>query len=471
MTDRRNTAAVVLAAGLGTRFRSEQAKVMHRVAGRTLLRHVLEAVRPVGFVQVVVVVGHQADEVTAEAGAAGIDGLTTAIQEEQLGTGHAAAQALGALDPAIRHVVVLPGDTPLLTAKTLELLADTEAEADAVLLTTELDDPTGYGRVLREDTGGVAAIVEEADATEAQRALTEVAVSMYRFDREALADALGKIDTENAQGELYLTDAIEVLVSRGSAVRAVLADPTDVRGVNDRVELAEVGAVLHRRALEALMRGGVTVVDPTATYVDVGVSVGRDTVILPGCLLEGETTIGEGATIGPYSRLADAVVEDGATVAQSVVLGASVGPDVTVGPYSYLRPGTRLERAAKAGAFVEIKKSVVGERSKVPHLSYVGDATIGRDVNVGAGTVTVNYDGFGKHETEVGDGAFIGSDTMLVAPVRIGRGAVTGAGSTITKDVPDDALAVERSEQRTLEGRARARRERHERRDPGAGTR
>ncbi|MBW3576997.1 MAG: bifunctional UDP-N-acetylglucosamine diphosphorylase/glucosamine-1-phosphate N-acetyltransferase GlmU [Actinobacteria bacterium] len=459
---RDDLAAVVLAAGLGTRFRSDRAKVMHPVTGRTMLRHVLEALRPLGLGQVVVVVGHQADAVTQEADAADFHRLMTVTQEEQRGTGHAARQALPALDASIRRVLVLPGDTPLVRPSTLERLADADIDSDAVLLSVQLDDPTGYGRLLHDDTGRVVGIVEETDATDQQRQLRHVNAGMYRFDRHVLADVLGALDADNVQGEQYLTDVVGILAERGHTVRTVEADIDEVRGVNDRVELAAAAAVLRRRCLEELMRSGVTVVDPATTYIDVGVTVGRDTVVLPGSILQGRTRVGDGATVGPFTRLVDAEVADGAHVEQSTVVAASIGPDVSVGPYAYLRPGTRLERGAKAGTFVEIKNSTVGEGSKVPHLSYVGDATIGDDVNVGAGTVTVNYDGYGKYETLIGDGAFIGSDSMLIAPVRIGDGAVTGAGSTITNDVPSDALAVARARQRNIDGWAARRRQREE---------
>lgn len=460
MTRRDDVAAVVLAAGLGTRFRSELAKVMHEVAGRTMLRHILEALRPLELGSIVVVVGHQADEVTSEAEAAGIDRLTTVLQEDQRGTGHAAAQALPALDETIEQVLVLPGDAPLLTPETLATFADTDPEVDGVLATVDLDDPTGYGRIIRDDGGDVVSIVEEADATEAQRALTEVNAGFYRFRRGALAEALDRLDEDNAQGEQYLTDVIGHIVRDGGRIRAMIAPADEVRGANDRVQLAEAAELLRRRHLEELMRSGVTVIDPRSTYVDVGVEVGRDAVLLPGCILEGETRIGERATVGPYTRVVDATIGDDATVQQSVVLEAEIGEEASVGPFAYLRPGTRLARRAKVGTFVELKKTELGEDSKAPHLSYLGDATIGRDVNVGAGTITCNYDGASKHRTEIDDGAFIGSDTMLVAPVRIGKGSYTGAGSTISEDVPDDALAVERSEQRNVEGWAARRRDR-----------
>lgn len=458
MTRRDDVAAIILAAGLGTRFRSDLAKVMHEVAGRTMLRHILEALRPLALGQVVVVVGHQADEVTAEAEAAGLERLDAILQEDPRGTGHAAAQALPALNDDIEQVLIVPGDAPLLTPETIAGILDADGDADGVLATVDLDDPTGYGRIIRDDTGGVVAIVEEADATEGQRALTEVNAGIYRFDIAALGQALARLDEDNAQGEQYLTDVISHIVSDEGRIHAVLVPTDDVRGVNDRIQLAEAGGLLRRRHLDGLMRSGVTIVDPASTYVDVAVEIGRDARLLPGCILEGETHIGERAVVGPYARVVASTIGEDAEVQQAVVIEAEVGAAASVGPFAYLRPGTRLARGAKVGTFVELKKTELGEGSKAPHLSYLGDARIGRDVNVGAGTITCNYDGVDKHETEIDDGAFIGSDTMLVAPVRVGKGAYTGAGSAITTDVPDDALAVERSDQRNIEGWAARRR-------------
>jgi bifunctional UDP-N-acetylglucosamine pyrophosphorylase / glucosamine-1-phosphate N-acetyltransferase len=454
--------AIVLAAGKGTRFRSERAKVLHRVAGRTLLGWVLEALRPLALDRVVVVVGHQADDVRAEAEAAALPGLVTVVQEQQRGTGHAARVAVeqGGLDGS-GTVLVVAGDTPMLETETLAKLLDTAATRAATILSAVVDDPTGYGRIVRDADGAVQRIVEESDATETERSVTEVNSSIYAFDRDALASELTRLTSANAQGEEYLTDVIAPLVPHG--VDAVEAPAETLAGVNDRAQLAQAGAVLRARVLDRLMREGVTVVDPAATYVGADVEVEADAVLLPGTHLEGRTKVAAGATIGPNSRLVDARVGEGAEVAYSVVLGADIGPDVSVGPFSYLRPGTHLERGAKAGAFVEMKNSTVGEDSKVPHLSYIGDTEIGRGVNVGAATVTVNYDGFAKHRTVIGDGARVGSDTMLVAPVRVGVDAYTGAGSVITTDVPDGALALERNQQRTIEGYAERKRARHDR--------
>jgi bifunctional UDP-N-acetylglucosamine pyrophosphorylase/glucosamine-1-phosphate N-acetyltransferase len=455
-------AAVVLAAGKGTRFSSELAKVLHPAAGRTMLRWVLEAVRPLGLERVVVVVGHQADAVTAEAEAARIDGLVTVVQAEQLGTGHAVRSAVdsGALD-GIDTAMVLPGDVPLLVPEPLRLLLDTHGEAAATLLTARLGDPTGYGRVVRDPEGAVVRVVEHRDATAEERAVDEVNTSIYAFALPHLARELARLSAANDQGEEYLTDVIAPLVGEG--VGAVVVPGDAVQGVNDRVELAAAATVLRRRILERLMRDGATIVDPAATYVGAEVTVAADAVLLPGTHLEGVTRIAARATVGPDSRLVDTVVEEGATVTYSVLTGAHVGRAASVGPFTHLRPGADLHARSKAGAFVEMKNAVVGEGSKVPHLSYIGDTEIGRAANIGAATVTVNYDGYDKHRTVIGDGARIGSDTMLVAPVRVGDDAYTGAGSVITSDVPDGALAVERTEQRNIPGYAERRAARHER--------
>ena len=462
------SAAVVLAAGKGTRFKSERAKVLHAAAGRSMVRWVVEALRPLELDRVVVVVGHQAEQVTAELEGAQMPGLVTVEQREQHGTGHAVRVAVeaGALD-GMDEVLVLPGDTPLLTTDVLAgLLRQHRAVAHtaATLLTADLGDPTGYGRVVRDD-GRITGIVEERDASDAQRSITEVNTSIYAFARDALVEALRGLTRHNDQGEEYLTDVVARLAS--SHVDSLIAPAEIVAGVNDRAQLAAAASVLRRRILNDHMVAGVTVEDPPATYVGAEVTIAADAVLLPGTHLEGTTSIGAGAVIGPDSRLVDAVVEEGATVTHSVVLSARVGPQATVGPFTYLRPRTHLQRSAKAGAFVEMKNSTVGEGSKVPHLSYVGDTTIGRNSNIGAATVTVNYDGYAKHATVIGDGVRIGSDTMLVAPVSIGDGAYTGAGSVITKDVPPGALAVERTEQRIIEGYAQRRADRHEQQQEG----
>ena len=451
---RPTTAAVVLAAGKGTRFRSDLAKVLHPAAGRTVLGWVLRALVPLDLDRVVVVVGHQGtavgEEARAQASAAGLPEPVVVEQTEQRGTGHAVRVAMeaGALDGCDR-VVVLPGDVPLLRAEPLRALLEA-ATGPLSLLVATLDDPTGYGRVVRAPFGGVARIVEERDADAETRALREVNAGIYAFDRRRLAEVLPQLHTDNAQGEEYLTDTVALLAGEGAV--AVAVDAVDVAGVNDRLQLSDAATALRRRILDDLTRSGVSVVDPATTYVGADVVVEPDATLLPGTHLEGATRVARGATIGPDSRLVDALVESGATVTYSVVLGAVVGPRATVGPFSYLRPGTRLGERSKAGAFVEMKNAEVGPGAKVPHLSYMGDVEVGAGANVGAGTITCNYDGYAKHRTTIGEGAFIGSDTMLVAPVTVGARAVTGAASAITKDVPDGALAVERNEQRVLPG-------------------
>jgi bifunctional UDP-N-acetylglucosamine pyrophosphorylase / glucosamine-1-phosphate N-acetyltransferase len=456
----RQVAAVVLAAGKGTRFRSDLAKVLHRAAGRTLVGHVLEALRPLDLEQVIVVVGHQADDVRAEVEGSGLPGVTTVLQADQRGTGHAVQQAVPAFADDIERVLVLPGDTPLLTAPTLERLLEAGEERAAAMLTAELDDPSGYGRVLRSGAGSVAGIVEHRDATEDQLAVREINAGMYLVDRPLLEAGLARLDDDNDQGELYLTDIVGFLTGDGHDLAAVVVDEDEVAGVNDRRQLADAAAVLHRRHLDHLMAEvGVTVVDPTATHVDVDVEVGRDTVLLPGTLLEAGTRIGERATVGPNSHLTACEVGDDAVVHSTRGESAVIGAGADVGPFTHLRPGTRLGPRSKAGAFVQTKNATVGEGSKLPHLAYVGDATVGEGVNIACGVVTVNYDGRTKSHTTIEDGAFVGCDTMLIAPVTIGSGAYVAAGSTITDNVPDGALAIARARQTVKEGWATKRRE------------
>jgi bifunctional UDP-N-acetylglucosamine pyrophosphorylase / glucosamine-1-phosphate N-acetyltransferase len=451
---------VVLAAGEGKRFRSALPKPLHPVAGRPLLWHVLAAAAPLKADRTVIVVGNGADQITAAVEGFDLGPVDFAVQVGQRGTGDALAAALPQLE-GDGDVMVLSGDTPLVTTALLERLLDAHrtARAAATLLTCTLDDPTGYGRILRDAGGAVTGMVEERDATGDQRRLREVGAGMYVFRRPVL-DGLAELRPHNDQGEYYLPDLVPLVLAGGGRVATTEAPEEQARGVNDRVELAAAGAMLRRRLLERLMLGGVTVVDPATTFVDADVEVGQDSVLAPLTFLEAGTRVGARCRLGPNVRLVACDVGDDATVAQTVALESTIGPRAVVGPFASLRPGTRLEEGAKAGTFVEMKNSVVGPGTKVPHLSYVGDADIGAGANVGAGTVFVNYDGARKHRTTVGDGAFIGSDTMLVAPVTVGSGAQTAAGSTITKDVPPDALAIERSDQRTIEGWAARRRRR-----------
>lgn len=453
-------AVVVLAAGQGTRMRSAAPKVLHALGGRSMLGHVLAAAAPLGAGRTVVVVGSGRDQVEEHLSAIAPSAVPV-VQEEQLGSGHAAAVALAAVPDLEGAVLVVNGDAPLLTTRTLADLVAAHSAAGSVftVLTAVVDDPTGLGRIVRDDAGAPQAIVEERDATDEQRAIREVNAGVYVANAGTLRRVLAGLGSANAQGEQYLTDALAPLVAGGAPTAAVAAaDPDDVLGCNDRRELAVRRRQLNDRVLDTLMRSGVTVVDPATTWVDVTVAVEPDAELLPGVQLEGATTVGAGARVGPDTTLVDTVVGNGASVVRSHCLGAEIGPGATVGPFAYLRPGTRLSRAAKVGAFVETKNVEVGEDSKVPHLSYVGDATIGRGSNVGAATVFVNYDGVAKHRTTVGDHVRIGSDTMLVAPVTVGDGAYTAAGSVITSDVPPGAMGVARAPQRNVAGWVRRRR-------------
>ena len=453
MTDARLAAVVVLAAGEGTRMRSATTpKVLHALGGRSMLGHVLASARALQPEHLVVVVGHAREQVTAHVREVDAQ-ARTAVQEPQNGTGHAVQVALADLPDLTGTVVVVLGDAPLLREETLRELVRVHEGAATTVLTAVLDDATGYGRVVRDASGDVTAIVEHKDADEAVRAVREVNSGVFAFDAARLREAIGRLTTDNAQGELYLTDVVALHREAGHVVRAhVVADAGETLGVNDRVQLAQARRLLNDRVLERHMRAGVTVVDPLTTWVDVQVALEPDVVVHPGCQLHGRTTVAAGAVVGPDTTLTDCEVGEQATVLKTHATGAVIGAGAEVGPFTYLRPGTRLGRGSKAGAFVEIKASEVGDRSKVPHLSYVGDAVIGSGSNIGAATVFVNYDGQAKHRTTVGDDVRIGSDTMLVAPVEIGDGAYTAAGSVITSDVPPGALGVGRAQQRNIEG-------------------
>jgi len=460
LTRHPHTAAVVLAAGRGTRFRSETSKVLHRAAGRSLLGHVLGSLAPLGLDAVLVVVAADGADVEAEVATwrSRLElAVTTVVQPEQRGTGDALDVALEALPADITRVLVLPGDTPLLRPATLAALLAVDPELPLGMLTALLDDPAGYGRVLRDSDGRVLGIVEERDADAAQRSVREVNAGMYVLDRATVQPLVAALGSENAQGERYLTDVVAALVAAGGGAEAVDTPAVEVAGVNDRVQLAAAGAVLHQRHLEELMRSGVSVIDPAHTYVDVDVTVGLEATLLPGTMLEGTTSVGAGAVIGPSSHLTNCTVGEGAIVHSTRADGATIGAGAEVGPFAHLRPGTVLGEDVRVGAFVQTKNVTVGARAKVPHLAYVGDAEVGAGANVACGVVTVNYDGREKHKTTIGEGAFVGCGTMLVAPVRIGDGAFIGAGSTITDDVPDGALAIARARQVTKEGRAAGR--------------
>ncbi|MGI5528550.1 bifunctional UDP-N-acetylglucosamine diphosphorylase/glucosamine-1-phosphate N-acetyltransferase GlmU [Streptomyces syringium] len=458
MSANRPAAVVVLAAGEGTRMKSATPKVLHAICGRSLVGHVVAASRELDPEHLVVIVGHAREQVSAHL--AEIDPATrTAVQYEQNGTGHAVRMGLESLgDSGITldgTVVVVCGDTPLLTGATLKALSDTHAaDGNAVtVLTAEVPDSTGYGRIVRDDSGSVTAIVEHKDATDAQRAIREINSGVFAFDAQLLTDALGKVRTDNSQGEEYLTDVLGILREAGHRVGAAVAgDHREILGINNRVQLAEARKLLNERLLHDAMMSGVTVVDPATTWVDVTVTFEPDALVQPGTQLLGATHIATGAEVGPNSRLKDTSVGAGAVVDNTVADSALIGEGATVGPYAYLRPGTKLGRKSKAGAYVEMKNADIGEGTKVPHLSYVGDATIGEYTNIGAASVFVNYDGVNKHHTTIGSHCRTGSDNMFVAPVTVGDGAYTAAGSVITKDVPPGSLAVARGQQRNIEG-------------------
>lgn len=440
-------------------MKSATPKVLHAICGRSLVGHVVAAARELDPEHLVVVVGHAREQVRAHLSAIDPD-VRTAVQDEQNGTGHAVRMGLeelagdgGAPDGT---VVVVCGDTPLLTGETLRKLSRThEADGNAVtVLTAEVPDSTGYGRIVRDEaSGAVTAIVEHKDADEAQRAIREINSGVFAFDGRLLAEALGKVRTDNSQGEEYLTDVLGILREAGHRVGAAVADDhREILGINNRVQLAEARKLLNARLLEQAMLAGVTVVDPASTWIDVTVAFEPDAVVQPGTQLLGTTRVAAGAEVGPHTRLTDTEVGAGAVVAFTVADGARIGEGASAGPYAYLRPGTDLGPKAKAGTYVEMKNAQVGEGTKVPHLSYVGDATIGEYSNIGAASVFVNYDGEAKHHTTVGSHCRTGSDNMFVAPVTIGDGAYTAAGSVITKDVPPGSLAVARGQQRNIEG-------------------
>ncbi|MFF8944242.1 bifunctional UDP-N-acetylglucosamine diphosphorylase/glucosamine-1-phosphate N-acetyltransferase GlmU [Streptomyces sp. NPDC014864] len=456
MSSVRPAAVVVLAAGEGTRMKSATPKVLHEICGRSLVGHVLASARELKPEHLVVVVGHAREKVTAHL--AEVDPQArTAVQEKQKGTGHAVRMGLEELGGSVDGtVVVVCGDTPLLTGRTLQSLTATHAEdGNAVtVLTAEVPDATGYGRIVRDGaSGAVTAIVEHKDATESQRAIREINSGVFAFDGRLLAQALGKVRTDNSQGEEYLTDVLGILREAGHRVGACVAeDHREIAGINNRVQLAEARRTLNDRLLTEAMLAGVTVVDPATTWVDVTVVFEQDVTVLPGTQLHGSTQLGEGCVVGPNSRLTNTRVGRGARVDNTVSDGAVIGAEASVGPFAYLRPGTRLGLKSKVGTYVETKNASIGEGTKVPHLSYVGDATIGEYSNIGAASVFVNYDGQDKHHTTVGSHCRTGSDNMFVAPVTIGDGAYTAAGSVITRDVPPGSLAVARGQQRNIEG-------------------
>ncbi|MCG7295535.1 bifunctional UDP-N-acetylglucosamine diphosphorylase/glucosamine-1-phosphate N-acetyltransferase GlmU [Corynebacterium afermentans] len=439
-------------------MKSDRQKTLHEIGGRSLLSHSLHAAAGVHPNHLVAVVGHQRDQVAPAveqiAEQMHVE-IRQAIQEEQNGTGHAVQVGLSAIPDFDGTVVVTNGDVPLLTPETLQALVEKhEAEHAAVtVLSLEFDNPTGYGRIIRGEAGDVLEIVEEKDATDEQRAVREVNSGVFAFDGKVLRDALTRVTPDNAQGEFYITDVLSIARGDGLRVTAFTApDARELAGVNDRVQLAEAGKELNRRLVEKAMRGGATVIDPDTTWIGVEVEIGRDVVIHPNTQLWGSTVIGDGAEIGPDTTLTDMEVGARATVVRTQGELGVIGEEATVGPFTYIRPGTELGARGKLGGFVESKNAKIGEGSKVPHLTYIGDATVGKRSNIGASSVFANYDGVNKHHTTIGDYCRTGSDTMFVAPVNIGDGAYTGAGTVVTEDVPAGALAIKEGRQRNIEG-------------------
>ena len=444
---------VVLAAGEGTRMKSATPKVLHSISGRTLLGHVLHAVEGLTPKNLRIVVGAGREQVEAHVAQIAPHAVTV-FQEHRGGTGHATQLALAGIT-STGTVLVLAGDTPMLTTESLAALLEVHHKGNfsASVMTAEHPDPTGYGRIVRAEDGSLLRIVEERDASENEKAIYEVNSGVYAFDGARLAGAIGKLKNNNSQGELYLTDVLEILRNDGGSIAAVLIeDFIEILGVNDRAQLSESAALLRDIINEKLMKSGVTIVDPLTTWVDSTATVASDVTLLPGTWIAGKTSVAGGAVIGPRTTLLDCTVATGASVIESHCTGAVIGAHANVGPFTYLRPGTDLGASSKAGAFVEMKNAKVGEGSKVPHLSYVGDATIGEGTNIGAATIFVNYDGVEKHHTTVGDHVRVGSDSMLVAPITIGDGAYTAAGSVITEDVPPGAIGVARAKQRNVLG-------------------
>nr|PZN36560.1 MAG: UDP-N-acetylglucosamine diphosphorylase/glucosamine-1-phosphate N-acetyltransferase [Actinomycetota bacterium] len=445
-------------------MRSRLPKVAHEVAGRPLVNWVIDAATTLQPESLVVVVGHGAEEV----GAILPPGTRTALQAEQHGTGHATKVALaelGDLDPD-DVVVILYGDTPLITSDLVRSLAAFEEGEALRMVTAEVDDPSGYGRVVRDPHGSVIAVVEDRDADEAQKAIREINAGFYSVRAGLLAESLGQISPHNDQGEYYLTDVVGILAAAGHRLTAVRAAPEEVAGINSQDQLAEAQAAKRREINQRLMESGVWMLDPDRVYIDATVTVEPGARIYPDTYLRGDTRVAAGAEVGPDVWAEDSTIGANSRVWYAVLRSSVVGEECQVGPFASLRPGTVMERGSKIGTFVETKNTTLGEGAKAPHLSYLGDATVGSRANIGAGTITCNYDGISKYPTVIGEGAFIGSDTMLVAPVTIGDGAITGAGSVITRDVSPGALAVERSDQVEIPGYAERRRSRKSASDP-----
>ncbi|MGN1401637.1 MAG: bifunctional UDP-N-acetylglucosamine diphosphorylase/glucosamine-1-phosphate N-acetyltransferase GlmU [Bacillus sp. (in: firmicutes)] len=441
-----NRYAVILAAGQGTRMKSKLYKVLHSVCGKPMVRHVLNQVIALNAQEIVTVVGHGAEKVKTELG----NTTEFALQTEQLGTAHAVMQAESLLQGKKGTTIVICGDTPLIKAETMEALIrqHEEKNAKASILTAYLEDPTGYGRIIRNAEGFVEKIVEHKDASKSERAVTEINTGTYCFDNESLFAALKKVSNDNVQGEYYLPDVIEILKSEGEIVTAYQTeDFEETLGVNDRVALSQAEKIMRNRINLEHMRNGVTIIDPDQTYIGADVVIGQDTIIEPGTTIKGQTEIGKDCVIGPCTEISDCKVGNGTVIRQSVASESEIGNHVAIGPFAHIRPASAIGNDVKVGNFVEIKKAVFGNGSKASHLSYIGDAEVGSNVNLGCGSITVNYDGKNKYLTKIGDNVFVGCNSNLVAPVNVGDGAYIAAGSTITEDVPGNALSIARSRQ------------------------
>ena len=436
--------SLILAAGMGTRMKSKMPKVIHKVCGKELVRWVIDASRAAGADEVVAVIGHKAEMVRPVIE----NDANIAIQSEQLGTGHAVMMAKEHITDGC--VVILAGDTPLIRAETIKAAVEYHAAQgnSATVITAEMDDATGYGRIVRGADGSVLRIVEQKDASEEEKAIKEINSGMYVFDGAALKDALGKLTPNNAQGEYYLTDTLEILRGDGKKIGGyTISDNDEIRGINNRVQLSEAEAVMQERINKYHMMNGVTIIEPKSVFISADAEIGADTIIASNVTIEGETKIGEDCVIEMGSKLTDAQLGDGVHVTSSVIIKSSIGDGTSVGPFAYVRPGCRIGKNVKVGDFVEVKNDVIGDGTKISHLTYLGDSDIGKNVNFGCGTVTCNYDGKDKFRSTIGDDVFVGCNTNFVSPVKVGDGAYIAAGSTITDDIPDKSLAIARSRQ------------------------
>ncbi|WAA09485.1 bifunctional UDP-N-acetylglucosamine diphosphorylase/glucosamine-1-phosphate N-acetyltransferase GlmU [Fervidibacillus albus] len=441
-----NRYVIVLAAGQGTRMKSKLYKVLHPVCGKPMVQHVIENVQGIEVKKLITVVGHGAEKVQEVL--AGKSQFV--LQEEQLGTAHAVMQAKQLLKDQDGTTLVICGDTPLIKKETLEAMVDQHEMngSHVTVLTAKADDPTGYGRIIRNEKGHVERIVEHKDATEEEKKVTEINAGTYCFDNRSLFSALDKVTNDNAQGEYYLPDVLEIIKKEGKTVSAYMTDDfSETLGVNDRVALSRAEKVMRKRINESHMKNGVTIIDPDQTYIDADVEIGSDTVIYPGTMIKGRTMIQSDCVIGPNTEIIDSSIGEMTTVRQSVVTESNIGRNVQIGPYAHIRPSSDIDDEVRIGNFVEIKKSTFGKGSKASHLSYIGDADVGQHVNIGCGTITVNYDGTNKHKTIIEDDAFVGCNSNLIAPVTIGKDAYVAAGSTITHNVPGQALSIARARQ------------------------